>query len=53
VNILDLKNLLDEFQYTAQDVQILLGDKKYTIKQVYLDDHSDGTYKIVIEGEDK
>ena len=34
-------------------IQLLVNGVKYNIKQVYLEDYSDGDSCMVIEGEDK
>lgn len=53
IDIEDLLLTLEEYASIAQGIDILVNDKKYKFQQVYLEDYSDGTYKIVFKGEDK
>ena len=48
----DLISLLRELkvEFMVEDVQILVGNTKFEISQVYLENYSDFTYKAVIEG---
>jgi len=53
VTVQELIEALSEFKFTADRVDLLINGKKFLTTQVYLEDYSDGTYKIVIEGKDK
>ena len=49
----DLISNLESYVGITQDIDILVEGKKYKFKRVYLEDYSDGTYRIVLVGEDK
>lgn len=49
----ELIDTLREFQYMTDKVDALINGKKYKVTAAYLEDYSDGTYRIVIKGEDK
>lgn len=57
--MLDTENLddfiltIEEYASIAQGIDILIGNKKYKFKRIYLEDYSDGTCKIVLVGENK
>ena len=53
IDLESLANTIAEYACDAQDIDILVEGKKYKFKRVYLEDYSDGTYKIVLVGEDK
>jgi len=53
MKIEELIDTLKEFQYVTDKVDVLIKGKKYKVAGAYLEDYSDGTYRIVIEGEDK
>ena len=53
MKIEELIDTLKEFQYMTDKVDVLINEKKYKLTGAYLEDYSNGTYRIVIEGEDK
>lgn len=50
---IEMISTLEEYAGIAQGIDILVEGKKYKFKRVYLEDYSDGTYKIVLVGDDK
>lgn len=46
----ELYELLGEFSYRTDEVEIQIGNKKYNLSNAYLE-ADNGEYKIVIEGE--
>jgi len=53
MNTEEIVDTLKEFQYMTDKVDVLIKGKKYKVAGAYLEDYSDGAYRIVIEGEDK
>jgi len=51
VKLEELYELLGEFSYRTDEVEIQVGDKKYSVSSAYLEAYN-GKYKIVIEGKD-
>jgi hypothetical protein len=49
----EITEVLEEFKYVAHRIDVLVEGKKYKVNHAYLEDYSDGTYVIVLEGVDK